>query len=224
MESAIKISHEHLTNIFKSSIFTDTLEKCANNTYKDGVETGFEIRQDIYSDNFFLCKISKGNCDSMAGCQTKFLGNWNDKMFLGSYTLIYVHFHPYSKETIIPSDFDLLGIRDGFNDIIYKEEKPYKYETRSIDGIARINERKNIDVLLIQPKQRDYFIDKISMELGRYFDTQKRDREIIKILKNNNLNADLISYKRKNSIYTLENENKLKKFSFSPKFKEFSDQ
>jgi hypothetical protein len=62
------------------------------------------------------------------------------------------------------------------------------------------------------------------MELGRYFDTQKRDREIIKILKNNNLNADLISYKRKNSIYTLENENKLKKFSFSPKFKEFSDQ
>ncbi|MCL0079661.1 hypothetical protein M1O18_01975 [Dehalococcoidia bacterium] len=77
-----------------------------------------------------------------------------------SYSLFHIHFHSSYGHPIRPSLADMYAIHSKFIDSTYEsgEDRLYEhvYEVRTIDGIAQIDPRGNVDLLLIQPLKAFY--------------------------------------------------------------------
>ena len=85
-----------------------------------------------------------------------------------------------------------------------------------LQNIAKINEKKEVAMLLMQPKTHFCQLESLDEKLNDFVGTKNKEKEVVRILKRNNFNADLICYNIKNKKYFLNEKNKIKQFAFSP--------
>jgi hypothetical protein len=221
-DKIVKITPEYLTNIFSSKIFTDALKKCADISYSKHIETSFSINQDFSNPNFALERIIKGDYGKIDSSSKDIYDKEADHF--KNYPLIDLHFHYpcYDKETIVPSEMDLQAFLSTSSwELFDCQNEVSEYATRVIFAIASIYAEKNIEALLFQTKNdklTQSFMEGVSLKLEDLGETKNRNKEVIKILKENCLNAGIISYKRTKEGYKLANPDVLKKFASSPKF------
>jgi len=225
MKKTAKITPEYLENIFESKLFKKSLKECADITYQKGLESGFRISQNFNNNKFFLDNLSEGSCDHLGGIEQFTDGKIkysaledrkNKEDIFNSYNIIHLHFHPHATRTIFPSEADLFVISSLLNETAERE----KYEIRGLCGIASVNKRKKVKLMLIQPKIKldSFFVEELSDKLADFYHTHNKENQIVDILRESGLNAAMISYKPAKIGYQLNNKDRIKQFAFSPRY------
>ncbi len=149
----VAVSADLMVDIVTSRTFRRALSEAGNRTRRTGHETDLIVMKKYASDDFGVPWVQEGGCAAMwngnAPTEIQSAGGRRFRALLeNTYPLFEIHFHPRYDEPIIPSFPDLHGIHHGYIDEI---DKRSSYEVRTVSGIAQVDDRGNVELLLIQP-------------------------------------------------------------------------
>jgi hypothetical protein len=128
------LTGKDLAGMFRSEEFKALFAEAADYVFDNGYESCFAVSRDMNTDEFNFSEFIKGNTVSAEGAA---------RVSFDSYLVIELHFHPgIEVYGCCPSEEDLFRL-DAM-------KHHHKVDYKPIEGIARIDENKKGEVLLLQ--------------------------------------------------------------------------
>jgi len=224
MENNIfEVNAEYLKKFFESEDFSEALKTCLDITYNKGHESSLSFNKYFSNSKWYLESIIEGGCDKIGDGEKIYDclsdGTTYASSILESYPFIDAHFHPCKEFTICPSTGDLISSLIGNSDDLYEQ----KYETRCLKGIAQVDDKKDVKMLLIQPLA-DYsesfqeVLEELDYKFSFLAETKNKENLVIRHLEESLLfKSGMIYFKKSNGKYIPKTTNILEKFGFTPR-------
>jgi hypothetical protein len=200
-----------LHEIFKNDDFIKIIKKLSEITYESGYESGTNV---YFKENGELAILDakKGEAfsfgsDTMLDDAREVYPNDPENIYKAKLLLMQLHFHPDADTNINPSSDDISSLID----LKYEERNDNNInDYNHVEIIMQIDNNKIIRALIIQ---NDYYEKEKMDQIMEFFKSDHDNAAVIKMLKNNGFNSELIE-SNKNGTFSGKELDKLVKYKF----------
>lgn len=228
-----QVNLELLTNVFEEQEFQRNLRSLVR-LDNFGIESGFNVYKDFFSDEYFVGHVVKGNKDGVSINGGNFSPKDDCRYFSGNYCIIMgLHSHddslcPSTIDDNYSGDLSNLNIAMASDLIIdcknnVDEITTYICQNRRLEAIC-LRDKQDIKILLLQQKSSKMFplsiIRDIGIEIyGPNEADEPNDKELIdRINRTGFYRAELVTLAKQG--FSKEDLSKLKRFEYTPRLVE----
>lgn len=206
-----RITGSHLLTILNNQLFRERIKQC--DWRIEGIEKGFEVKQSLYSHDFKVGSLIKGDEGSVK------LPSSSGKLRKDPYLVIDVHSH-YSPGEIFPS----IGSGDdssGDLNVAWLIRGAYKsseinLKVNPIGGILGMPKDRSIPMLLVQEARPVTDLDMVLESIDIYEKAVRESISAVEALQYQGVWKAMTLEIPMDGLLGMEYESKLDKFSFTP--------